>query len=260
MAKQKYDNLYDYPKFYDLLFGSDWKAEFDFLQACFEKHAGRKVKRIFEPACGTGRLLIKLAQAGYEVGGNDLNAKAIDYCNARLKRNGFPASTQVGDMADFAVKKKFDAAFNTINSFRHLPSEELAESHLHCVASGLNKGGLYLLGLHLLPLSVPRTMEESWNARRGNLSINSHMWSKGIDKKGRNEKLGLIFDIDTPTDHQRIEDEMNYRTYSQKQFEELLAKVPELEVVETYDFCYEMDHTIEVSASTEDVVFILRRT
>ena len=36
-------SLYDYPKYYDLLFGSDWKAEFDFLEGCFARcwSAGR---------------------------------------------------------------------------------------------------------------------------------------------------------------------------------------------------------------------------
>jgi hypothetical protein len=29
-------NLYDYPRYYDLVFGSDWKAEFDFLTAAFD--------------------------------------------------------------------------------------------------------------------------------------------------------------------------------------------------------------------------------
>ena len=47
-------NLYDYPKYYDLLFGSDWKAEFGFLESCFEKHARRPVRRLFEPAAARG--------------------------------------------------------------------------------------------------------------------------------------------------------------------------------------------------------------
>jgi len=72
-------HLYDYPKYYDLLFGSNWKAKFDFLESCFEKHARRCVRRLFEPACGTGRLLIKLSQAGYEVSGNDLTPHSVAY-------------------------------------------------------------------------------------------------------------------------------------------------------------------------------------
>ena len=69
-------HLYDYPKYYDLVYGSDWKAEFEFLSACFGKYGARLIRRLFEPACGTGRLLIKFAEAGYEVSGNDLNRAA----------------------------------------------------------------------------------------------------------------------------------------------------------------------------------------
>src|SRR5690606_33388186 len=128
------------------LFGSDCQAEYEFLLACFEKHAQRKVKRLFEPACGTGRLLIKFARAGFEVAGNDLNAKDVKFCNDRLVRNGFPASVFVGDMSDFKVRKKFDAACNTINSFRHLGTEEAAANHLRCMADALHPGGFYALG------------------------------------------------------------------------------------------------------------------
>ena len=31
-------NLYDHPKYYDLVFASDWKAEHDFFLECFAKH------------------------------------------------------------------------------------------------------------------------------------------------------------------------------------------------------------------------------
>lgn len=252
-------HLYDYPKYYELIFGSDWKAEFDFLEAVFEKHANRTVKRLFEPACGTGRLLIKFAQAGYEVAGNDLNPHAIKYCNDRLERAGFPRSATVGDMTDFRVKKKFDAAFNTINSFRHIPDEKGAVGHLKCVAEALNKGGVYVLGLQLTPTVGPRIEEESWSARRGNLCVISRMWSIELDSKSRNEHLGMTFDIHTPTKQFRLEDRMDYRTYTRKQFDALLKKVPELAVEAVYDFHYDIDDPVEITPETEDVVFILRK-
>ena len=74
-------NLYDFPRYYDLVFGSDWKAEFDFLLDVFDTHVTGKVRRLFEPACGTGRLVFRLAQAGYDVCGLDLNERAVEYCN-----------------------------------------------------------------------------------------------------------------------------------------------------------------------------------
>lgn len=252
-------DLYDFPQYYDLLFGSDWKAEYRFLEHCYARYATRTVTRVFEPACGTGRLLIKFARKGYEVAGNDLNPHAVDFCNDRLERAGFPRSVAVEDMADFQVRRKFDAAFNMINTFRHLPTEKLAEAHLHCVADALTKGGLYVLGIHLTPTVGERMESESWVARRGNLQVNSHMWSKELDLKKRNEHLGLTIDVYTPTSHKQIHDTMDYRTYTARQMNALLRKVPEFEIVALHDFCYDIRRQIEITAETEDVVYVLRR-
>ncbi|MGV2338784.1 MAG UNVERIFIED_CONTAM: class I SAM-dependent methyltransferase [Planctomycetaceae bacterium] len=89
-------SIYDYPKYYDLLFGSDVAAEFRFLKECFARHAKCEVRSIFEPACGTGRLLVKLGRDGYQVSGNDLNPKAVEFCNKRLHRHKLPASCRRG--------------------------------------------------------------------------------------------------------------------------------------------------------------------
>jgi SAM-dependent methyltransferase len=242
-----------------LVYGSDWKAEFDFLQKCFKKHVTRPVRRLFEPACGTGRLLTKLADAGYDVAGNDLNPHAIDFCNARLQRRGYPSSAFVGDMADFSVKRKFDAAFNMINSFRHLPTERAAENHLRCMTETLVKGGLYILGLHMTPTVGESVDREEWSARRGNLSVISTLWSETIDLANRNERVGMTFDVYTPTRHFRIVDEMDYRIYTAKQMQNLFSKVPELEIVETYDFAYDIDDPVTIGPQTEDVVFVLQK-
>jgi SAM-dependent methyltransferase len=259
MSDEVQASIYDYPKYYDLLFGSDWKAEFQFLLDCFPKHALRPVRRVFEPACGTGRLLIKLAKLGYETGGNDLNAKAVSFCNARLARHGFPRSVLVGDMTDFRVRKKFDAAFNMINTFRHLPTEQTALAHLRCMAAGLNRGGIYVLGIHLEPTAGIAMQEEGWSARRGNLVVNSYMWSKGIDRKARIEHLGIHIDVFTPSKRLRIVDHMEYRSYQKSQFQSLLKKVPEFEIAETYDFSYDINQPSKVTAASEDVVYILRK-
>lgn len=252
-------NIYDYPKYYDLLFGSDWKAEFDFLVDCFEKHAARPVQRLFEPACGTGRLLVKFARAGYDVWGNDLNAKAVDYCNARLARYGFPQTAVVGDMCDFRVKQKQHAAFNTINSFRHLPTERSAENHLRCVADCLAKGGIYVLGFHLTPVGPATCEEESWVARRGHLAIASRMWSIDVNRRKRIERVGFTFDVYTPRRQFRLVDELDFRTYTAVQFEKLLGRVDSLELAETYDFAYDAKRPVQVDGRTEDVLYVLRK-
>ncbi len=252
-------NLYDYPKYYDLVYGSDWKAEYDFLLACFEEHALVRVRSVYEPACGTGRLLVKFAEAGYRVGGVDLNPKAVEYCNDRLERSGYARSATVGDMADFRSAKPIDAAFNTINSFRHLSTEAQALSHLQCVAQSLRPGGIYVLGLHLTPTAVEPMQEESWSARRGNLAVMSRLWVTDCDLKRRRETVGMSFDVYTPTRQFRIEDEVHFRTYTHRQMAALLRTASDFDVTNCYDFGYDIGEPVEVGPATEDVVYVLRK-
>jgi len=73
------------------------------------------------------------------------------------------------------------------------------------------------------------------------------------------EHLGMILDVYTPTKHMQIEDHMEYRTYTQRQFKSLVKKVPELKVAEVYDFAYDVNQTVEIKPTTEDVVFILQK-
>lgn len=252
-------NLYDYPAYYDLVFGADWKTELKFMLRCFDRYAERTVRRIFEPACGTGRLLHRLARRGFEVSGLDLNPHAVAYCNARLKRLGLRGSARVGDMADFRLPHKVDAAMNLINSFRHLPDERSAEAHLECMARSLNRGGLFFLALHLSPLKPPKNDEERWSARRGRVCVNTRLWTRERDLRRRREACGMVLDIYTPTRSQRICDELIFRTYTRRQILRLLSRVPELELVETFDFTYNVDSPIELTDSTEDAAFVLRK-
>ncbi len=260
MTKKLDGDLYDYPAYYDLVFGSDWKAEFDFLVRCFEKHAsGRGVQRVFEPACGTGRLLYRLAKAGYDVSGLDLNARAIAYCNARLERHGFSPTCVVGDMTDFRLPRKVDAALNMINSFRHLNTEKAAVDHLECMAKVLRKGGIYVLGLHLTPTRGDPMDEEAWSARRGNLCINTHLLSTERSARFREERFTMTLDVYTPSDSWQLQNEIVFRTYTAKQMADLVHQIGGLQVVETYDFAYNINRPTKIDDETEDVVYVLKR-
>lgn len=252
-------NLYDYPRYYDLVFGSDWKAEFDFLLAVFDTLVCGKVRHVFEPACGTGRLLFRLAQGGFQVSGLDLNPRAVEFCNKRLVRHGHKPAAFVGDMSDFRLPRPIDAAFNTINSFRHLLSEEAARGHLRSVAAALRKGGVYVLGLHLAPTEGQPLDEERWSARRGHLVINTHLKTFDLDLRRRTEKCRMVLDVLTPTQSRQIVDELVFRTYTAPQLAKLLTTVPELELVGTFDFRYRLDLPTEIASDTQDVVLILRK-
>lgn len=253
-------SLYDYPLYYDLVYGSDWYAELKFLEACFPRFIRGQTKTIFEPACGTGRLLHRLACRKFKVSGLDLNAKAVEFCNARLKRLGFRPTAFVGDMADFVLQQPVDAAFNTINSFRHLPTEQAARSHLQCMAQAVRPGGIYVLGLHLTPTTRQPITEESWHARRGHLVVNTSMWTMERDLARREERCGIAVDVYKPTENFRIEDELVFRTYTWPQLQETLAAAPQWQLTAAYDFAYDFRTSVTIGSDTEDVVLILKRT
>lgn len=252
-------SIYDFPTYYDLVFGSDTAAEMRFLGHCFDRFVKRKVKRVFEPACGTGRLIYRMAKKGYEVGGIDLNEKAVVFCNQRLEKYKLKGRAQVGDMSDFEVAKPFDACFNTINSFRHLQSEKQAVGHLESVAAATRQGGIYALGLHLTPTEGEASDTESFSARRGQLSINTDMWPIEKNSRKRLERFGISFDVYTPSGSTRIEDVLELRSYTAKQFQKLIAAAPMWDMVELYDFAYDIKHPIPLEASTQDIVAILRK-
>ncbi len=252
-------SLYDYPRYYDLVYGSDWKAEVDFLTGVFERYVRGTTKRLLEPACGTGRLMFRLEREGYQVDGIDLNPNAVEYCNQRLLRHGMQGTARVADMTDFTVKSKYCAAFNTINSFRHLEKHSQALNHLSCMAKAIRRGGVYILGLHLCPRFGEPVEEESWIARRGHLCVQTNMWLVERNLRKRFERFHMRYDIWTPTDHKTLDDEFNFRTYTRQQFDKLLSEIPEFEIEATYDFSYELERPIEVDDHSEDVVYILKR-
>ena len=263
MTQQITGSLYDYPNVYDVLFSDTCRSEIEFLMTMFARFCNGKGVSVFEPACGSGRLLYHLAKRGLTVTGLDLNSKSVAFCNRRLRRHGFHESAHIGNMASFSLadlgrRKKFDAAFNLVSSFLHLTTESDAQRHFHAVADVLKPGGIYLLGIHLKPKGTQHCLQERWTLRRGALSVKSHLKSLSQDLKQRIEMIEVRIEAETPKKRYRIVDRFPFRIYTAKQFYGLLAAVNRFDVLETYSFDYDLSCPMKVTANTEDVVFVLR--
>ncbi|MDR2705027.1 MAG: class I SAM-dependent methyltransferase [Planctomycetaceae bacterium] len=255
--------IYDYPTLYDVLFSDSWKHEIEFLKNSLQRYCNISGKgRIFEPACGTGRLLWRLAKMGHHVAGLDLNTNALLFCNKRLRRHGLAESAVQGNMTHFSLndlkqKKTFDLAFNFVSSFLHLTSESAAISHLHAVANILKPNGIYLLGLHLLPKGKPLCSQEKWSVKHGALAVQSHLSRLAFDHKKRIETVQFRIKAKTPKKCYEVVDTFPLRTYSLPQFLSLLKKVNRFDILETFDFNFKSP--IQLNTKTEDVVFVLKK-
>jgi len=250
---------YDYPQYYDLAFRGETRREADFIEAACRKYCPFEARRLLEPACGTGRLVAELASRGYDLTGFDLSRPALGYLRRRLKRRGLRAALFEADMADFHVDEQADAAFCTLNSFRHLLSEEAARRHLECAAAALRPGGLYILGLHLMPPDADDECTERWTERRGQTRVSVTLRVLETDRRRRLERLRVNLLVRSNGSVIRLRDDFSLRRYTGAQFLRLLAKVPRFELADVYDFWYEIDEPLELSDETADTVFILRR-
>ncbi|HTQ38462.1 MAG TPA: class I SAM-dependent methyltransferase [Pirellulales bacterium] len=278
---------YDYPEWFEIGFDNETKKEADFFEKAFKRWCKFPVRRVLEPACGSGRLVVEMARRGFDVTGFDLSQPSLDYLSRKLRQRHLKATVLNADMTKFRFAKRFDGAFCTFNSFRILTTEAAARSHLQSVAAALRPGGLFFLGLHLAPPDAEPLGMERWVGQRGRthvtttlrvvdskpkqrverLRINllvrqfsgnghAHVKSNGKstarkkDVGKRNSRLATIT---------RLRDEFDYRLYTAAQILKLFKSVPQFELVEVFDFWYEMDEPQKLDNDACDSLFVLRR-
>lgn len=252
---------YDHPQYFDMLFRDETAREVEFLEEAFIRYGKGKTRRLLEPGCGSGRLVAAMVARGYQVTGIDLSQPMLDYTRRRVEKRGLSAQMVRADMTDFRLKRKFDAAFCTFNTFRHLLTDHQAITHLNTVADHLRKGGLYVLGLHLIPLDADEECTERWRASHGGTTVNGTLRVIDFDRKSRLETLRMSIKATKRSGKvERIKSEFQLRIYTPDQGRKLLAKVKDrFEIAGIHDFDYEIDETRDFDDDLTDAVFVLRR-
>lgn len=235
--------------------------EIRFLKKAFKRFGEGPIQRIIEPACGSGRLVYRLAQLGYDVAGFDLNENALEFLRNRLARKKLKANVFKANMVDFKADKPYDVALNTYNTFRHLLSDEDALAHLRCVVKALRPGGLFFLGLHVMPPDADDHCVERWKGKTGRTEISFKLEVVEWKRRLRHETLRVSMTIRKGTQKAvRVQTDMTLRSYTLAQLKKLLAQVPELQLVESYDFWYDIDEPVKLTRQDScDTLLVLRR-
>lgn len=262
------NDCYNYPKYWDFSFRDETEHEADFLEAVLDRYVLDASKssavqrpRLLEPGCGGGRLIVEMARRGYNLTGFDLSRPSIDFLAKRLHEQTLSANVSVADMRDFHFPEPFDLAFCTFNTFRHLLTESDAVAHLKRVAESLRTGGVYVLGFHLIPLDADEEDEETWTEQDESLCVTNQLEVVAFDRARRRETLRFTLDVqDGESPSQRIVSEYEYRLYTDTQFRRTLDVLPEFELVEVFDFNYDIEDPVDFDNELSDAVFILRRT
>jgi len=230
--------IYDFPLYYDILFGWDRSAEADFYHRVFDGSGIATSEPVLEVACGTGRIATQLASLGRKVVGLDINADMLAFLAARAKAERMQVRTIRADMRTFSNDSAFGAAYNPMSSFRLLRSNQEAESHLNGIARTLRKGGVYVLDMTFRAGidDDAITTDEVWEMSREGVAVRATNQAIYVNDHGRSIEL-------------RWGDGEHLRNYTWNAFVDLVAHVPGLEI----ESCHpEVGRTGDDGASTFD--------
>lgn len=138
-------NTYDViAPFYDVEH-AHFSEDLDMYQNFAESSGGP----ILELACGSGRVLLPLAQAGYDIVGVDTSAPMLALAQQRVEEMGTPVRCELlqQDMVRMRLGRKFRMAFIALGSFAHIITRKEQQQALITIRTHLSVGGLFLLDI-----------------------------------------------------------------------------------------------------------------
>ncbi len=106
---------------------------------------------VLEIGCGTGRLLIPTARAGFHITGLDNSKEMLEICGRKLNDESSEVRGRVNlvcaDMRDFDLKSKFSLVTIPFGPFNYLVSVEEQIRCLHCIKLHLRDTGALVMDL-----------------------------------------------------------------------------------------------------------------
>lgn len=133
-----------YAALYDLDYGDSTD---DLLM--IQQFAARCGSPLLEIGCGTGRLLVPLAQEGYAITGVDNSPSMLERAREKVRAAALEdrATLVQQDVLDLDLGRRFTLAFLAINTFMHLLTTDEQLAALGRIREHLLPGGLLLLDL-----------------------------------------------------------------------------------------------------------------
>lgn len=130
--------------FYDIEH-AHFQEDVDFYVNFAEASGGQ----LLELACGSGRLLVPLAQAGFEVTGVDSSARMLERARAALEEAGVAKQCALSqqDICTFSLGQKFRLALIALGSFAHITTRDRQRQALATARAHLATDGLFLLDI-----------------------------------------------------------------------------------------------------------------
>jgi ubiquinone/menaquinone biosynthesis C-methylase UbiE len=142
--KDEKSRYVDFAEYYD--YDHDISEDIDFY-LIYARQCGPPV---LDLACGTGRLLVPLAEAGYEIWGVDISENMLAVCHKRLWDEGLEHRVKLvqDNISSFDLPRKdFRLIFIGLRSFMHLLTRADQIACLRQVQRHLHTEGIFILSV-----------------------------------------------------------------------------------------------------------------
>lgn len=147
-----------FAEFYDQLTAASTADLDNFLPYIDEKKGA-----VLELGCGTGRLLIKIAQKGHKVTGLDLSKSMLDILEKKLMNESNDVKGSIclyqEDMTNFKFNNQFGTCILGATSICLLPDDESILKMLQTVYNHLAPGARFIFDYSVCPDSPKKTIE-----------------------------------------------------------------------------------------------------
>ena len=198
---------------------------------------------VLELACGTGRVLIPIADAGIRIHGLDLSVNMLKIAEKKISERCLNnlATLSLGNMADFDLaEKNFSMAFIAVRSFMHLFTQREQLQCLKCIHEHLRKDGLLLMDLYSPNfVSMARYPEKVFTFRKEFWLPNGN---KVIEKR-------RFLGVDTL--NQIFMDEILFEEY----VDETQVRVRQVPLYTRFTFHYELELLLSASGFSVQEIF-----
>ncbi len=213
----------DDAELYDIAFDWDISTEVDWLV----ERLGTP-RSVLEPGCGSGRMLVALADRGIDVFGVDVSPRMVELARDRLAGKGEVA---LADIAELELGRRFDGAVCPINTLLHLTPEELAR-HLDCMARHTSR---YLVQVGLAPPGGERFAGSHWEAERDGTKLRIDWEDEEVDlERGRSRQRSRIEVVSGPRAGEILEEVHEMTAWTPDAWRAAIGASP-FEEVATYD-------------------------
>lgn len=178
--------IYDYPLYYDILFGWDRTPEADFYEAALRRYGVARSEPVLEVACGPGQVARRLAQRGWRLAGIDSRPAMVAFLREQAAEQGVSIEAICADMAGFPPFRSFGAAYNPLSSFRLLHEADAVNTHLRSMADALRTAGVYILDMEFLGAQTVETTttDAEWEMKRGSVTVRATDATVLVDDNG----------------------------------------------------------------------------